>query len=181
MHKTWGNNITLHWIDPFNLLLPGQVSFPPFFLQKKKHRGQNARYYAKRSQKTNHIEREIILTHSSITSPSPPTIRGPVSSGGFLRVSSAASASANCRLSFSIAFTKGKMKLFKHYKKAWQIKDISVLLTGVERSGSRKTTRKICSTATWSLCSSNCVEVSYNNTFSLASKHHGGLNFVIKK
>lgn len=54
------------------------------------------------------------LTHSSITSPSP-TIRGPVSSGGFLRVSSAASASANCRLSFSSAFRKGKMKLFKHY------------------------------------------------------------------
>ena len=52
------------------------------------------------------------LTHSSITSPSP-TIRGPVSSGGFLRVSSAASASANCRLSFSSAFTNGQMKLVK--------------------------------------------------------------------
>jgi len=29
-------------------------------------------------------------------------------------------------------------------------------LTGLFRSGSRKTTRRICSTATWSLCSSNC-------------------------
>ena len=44
------------------------------------------------------------ITHSSMTSPSP-TIRGPVSSGGFLRASSAASASANCRLSFSRALT----------------------------------------------------------------------------
>lgn len=48
-------------------------------------------------------------------------------------------------------------------------KHIPILLTGLGRSGSRKTTRKICSTATWSLCSSNCTEVSYN-TFSSISK-----------
>lgn len=40
------------------------------------------------------------VTHSSITSPSP-TILGPVSSGGFLRVSSAASASASWRFNLS--------------------------------------------------------------------------------
>lgn len=42
------------------------------------------------------------LTHSSITSPSP-TTRGPASSGGFLRASTAASASANWRFNFSKA------------------------------------------------------------------------------
>lgn len=42
------------------------------------------------------------LTHSSITSPSP-TMRGPASSAGLFRSSSKASASANCRLSFSSA------------------------------------------------------------------------------
>lgn len=45
------------------------------------------------------------LTHSSMTSPSP-TILGPVSSGGFFRASSEASASANCRLSFSRGYTE---------------------------------------------------------------------------
>lgn len=43
-----------------------------------------------------------IVTHSSITRPSP-TSRGPESTGGFLRTSSAASASANCLFSFSRA------------------------------------------------------------------------------
>ena len=51
----------------------------------------------------------------------------------------------------------------------WQIKDskiFPILLTGLGRSGSTKITRKICSTATWSLCSSNWVEVSHNAFYS---------------
>ena len=55
------------------------------------------------------INKRTQLTHSSITSPSP-MIFGPASSGGFLRASSAASASANCRFNFSKALkriTKG--------------------------------------------------------------------------
>nr|AFK41474.1 unknown [Medicago truncatula] len=63
-----------------------------------------------------------------MTGPSP-IILGPASSAGFFRSSRAASASANCRFNFS--------------------------KIGLGRSGSRKTTRKICSTATWSFCSSN--------------------------
>lgn len=47
------------------------------------------------------------LTHSSITSPSP-MIFGPASSGGFLRASTAASASANWRLNFSRVFKQQK-------------------------------------------------------------------------
>jgi len=35
------------------------------------------------------------------------------------------------------------------------VKKINSVLTGQGRSGSRKTTRRICSTATWSFCSSN--------------------------
>lgn len=49
------------------------------------------------------------LTHSSITSPSP-IIFGPDSSGGFLRASSAASASANWRFNFSKALRESYMK-----------------------------------------------------------------------
>lgn len=68
--------------------------------------------------KINYSERILLhingqkLTHSSITSPSP-IIFGPASSGGFLRASSAASASANWRFNFSKAFKKQKNKSLK--------------------------------------------------------------------
>ena len=111
------------------------------------------------------------LTHSSITSPSP-TTRGPASSGGFLRASSSASASASCLLSFSSVFEGNKTEFPRRFRRPVfglyifllntgreHIRDVSVLLTGLGHSGSRKTTRKICSTATWSFCSSNCIEM----------------------
>lgn len=37
--------------------------------------------------------------------------------------------------------------------------DLFIHLTGLGRSGSRKITRKICSTATSSFCSSNCIRL----------------------
>lgn len=69
-------------------------------IERKSENAQGHIYEAQKLKKYDKIFK--CITHSSMTSPSP-TIRGPVSSGGFLRVSSAASASANCRLSFSSA------------------------------------------------------------------------------
>ena len=113
------------------------------------------------------------LTHSSMTRPSP-IILGPASSGGFLRFSTAASASANWRFNFSMALMKQKNKnlitgmlyicilcmlilntLQMQKQSHWNLKLMTIVLTGLERSGSRKTTRNICSTATCSFCSSN--------------------------
>lgn len=66
------------------------------------------------------------LTHSSITRPSPAT-QGPFSSSGFFRASSAASASANIRLSLSRTFKKQQLSTTMPHKMVeviWQVWDI---------------------------------------------------------
>ena len=57
----------------------------------------------KNSVERHHYAYQFQHTHSSITRPSP-TTRGPASTGGFFWTSSAASASASCRFSFSRAW-----------------------------------------------------------------------------
>ena len=90
---------TLCRLCHFNLL-PSQVFLPSLFLKETSVREEHKMRKFKRL--SIFVTTHEIRTHSSITSPSP-TTRGPVSTGGFLRVSSAASASANWRFSFSKA------------------------------------------------------------------------------
>jgi hypothetical protein len=81
-----------------------------------------------------------------------------VSGGGFLRTSRAASASANWRFNFSIAFRETISILFLAVYCAHNQQlntDESNLLTGLGRSASKNTTRNTRSTVTWSFCSSN--------------------------
>lgn len=90
----------LHRINPANLL-PSEISFSSFFLKI------NVQENSCKMVTGNRIKWgvRIICTHSSITRPSP-IIRGPESSGGFLRASSAASDSASCLFNLSICFNK---------------------------------------------------------------------------
>ena len=97
----------------------------PFFLSVKNRKMEHNRVrWCKRSafseSPNGQGENGILkcLTHSSMTSPSP-TILGPVSSGGFFRASSAASASANCRLSFSRGLTEMGNDLMQTQTQIW--------------------------------------------------------------
>lgn len=90
----------LHRINPANLL-PSEISFSSFFLKMNVQENSCKMVTGNRTK----WGVWILCTHSSITSPSP-IIRGPESSGGFLRASSAASASASCLFNLSICFNK---------------------------------------------------------------------------
>lgn len=64
-----------------------------------------------------------------------------------------------------------------HWRKNATYKKYLIILTGLGCSGSRKTTRKICSTATWSFCSSNCVNIVITHLVSFIVHRK---NFAIK-
>lgn len=59
---------------------------------------------------------------------------------------------------YSAIITNDGSNTNANWKSLYKCKLEISILTGLERSGSRKTTRKICSTATWSFCSSNCFQ-----------------------
>jgi len=98
----------------FNLLAC-QVSFPPLFLKCISEKLVSGKIIGHNVVRRNYTPDVQDLTHSSITSPSL-TTRGPASSGGFLRASSSASASASCLLSFSSALTEIKQNSLKDWK-----------------------------------------------------------------
>ena len=128
------------------------------------------------------------LTHSSITRPSP-TMRGPLSSGGFLRASSAASASASWRFSLSICLKnvarmcKPNLMFLKSCIALRKKKNELLRLTGLGRSASKNTTRKICSTATWSFCSSNCnimLKLQLTHRYDDLKETRGGFEYTLR-
>lgn len=104
--RTYNQEITPHII--LNLLLQLVVgpNISPFALSVNRKKSFKGVIYWTRMNWKDHLFNQkqliILITHSSMTRPSPTTL-GPVSTGGFLRASSAASASASWRFSFSKA------------------------------------------------------------------------------
>lgn len=94
--KNLQTNASLVFIPSLTLQLAAEPSTFLFVLsgKQKVSKGKGINKAKKTQLSKDVVIRNDQLTHSSITSPSP-IILGPVSSGGFLRASRAASASAN--------------------------------------------------------------------------------------